>query len=56
MLELAQSTLRNLKKAIAFAEEFLDGGSLPSGKNWDDLYDRLLEKIEELSKEKSGYT
>ena len=56
VLELTQSTLGNLKKAIAFADEFLDSGSLPSGKNWDDLYDYLLEKIEELSKEKSGYT
>ena len=54
VFELAQSTLRYLKKAIAFAEEFLDGGSLPSGKNWDDLYDHLLDKVDELSKEKSG--
>ena len=40
--DLAIITLRNLKKATAFAEEWLNGGDLPSGNTWDDLYSHLI--------------
>uniref|UniRef100_A0A6U5L0F0 Uncharacterized protein n=1 Tax=Corethron hystrix TaxID=216773 RepID=A0A6U5L0F0_9STRA len=54
--DLAQSTLRNLKKVTAMAEEWLDDGKLPSGRSWDDLYDHLISKSDEMSKEKGSYT
>ena len=38
LLLLARTTLKNVKKAVAMAEEWLDGGKLPSGRTWDDLY------------------
>ena len=34
--------LRNIKKAIVIAEEWLNDGELPSGKTWDDLYAHVL--------------
>lgn len=54
--DLAMSTLRNLKKAKALAEQYLDGnGHLPSGKCWDDLYSFLHDKSSEISTEKDLY-
>ena len=54
--DLAMTALRNIKKALALAGEWLNDGDLPSGQSWDDLYLHLFEKGCEISKEKSGYT
>ena len=42
ILDLAKLTLKNVKKAVAFAEDWLNDGSLPSGTTWDDLYTHVL--------------
>ena len=42
ILDLAKTTLKNLKKAVAIAEDWLNDGSLPSGSTWDDLYAHVL--------------
>ena len=39
--DLAMSTIRNIKKAMAVTDEFLNNGDLPSGQTWDDLYHHL---------------
>lgn len=53
---LAMATIRNIKKAMAVADEFLNNGDLPSGQTWDNLYHHLYEKGDDISKEKAGYT
>ena len=47
LIDLARTTLRNVKKAVVAAEEWLAGGDLPSGKTWDDLYAHVLINHEE---------
>ena len=55
--DLALTVIKNLKKASSIAEEWLDDdGNLPSGKNWDDLYDYVISQSHEISKEKNTYT
>ena len=44
ILDLAKLTLKNLKKAVAIAEDWLTDGSLPSGTTWDDLYAHVLDE------------
>ena len=49
--------VRNIKKASAIAEEWLDDKVyLPSGKSWEDLYEHVISKSSEISNEKSNYT
>mmetsp|Transcript_11462 Transcript_11462/g.25137 ORF Transcript_11462/g.25137 Transcript_11462/m.25137 type:complete len:85 (+) Transcript_11462:105-359(+) len=36
--DLAQATIRNVKKASAIGNELLSNGDLPSGNMWGDLY------------------
>ena len=53
MSHLALLVIRNLKKAGAVADEWIDdGGGLPSGKTWDDLYDHVISNTYEISTEK----
>ena len=49
--------VRNLKKASILADEWLDkDGNLPSGKNWEDLYEYVLSNSSDISKENNQYT
>ena len=54
--DLARSSLKHLKKAIALADDWLNNGELPSGNTWDDLYSHLYDKSDDISGEKNGYT
>ena len=57
IFDLALTLVRNLKKAGAIADQWLDdGGNLPSGRTWDDLYDHVASKTIEISGEKHYYT
>ena len=48
--DLALQMIRNLKKASALADEWLDTeGNVPSGKTWEDLYDHVLSKSNDIS-------
>ena len=38
ILDLGKSTLKNIKKAVAIAEDYLNDGMLPSGSTWEDMY------------------
>jgi len=54
VIDLAKLCLKNLKKAVVRAEEFLSDGELPSGQNWDDLYAHvILKHTEQFPKEKT---
>ena len=48
IIDLASTALKNLKKAIAIVQEFLLDGELPSGTTWDDLYQFVLSKNNEI--------
>ena len=56
LLDLAKSTVANLKKAVVIAEEWLDDGKLPSGKNWGDLYAHLLVRKDEINSKEEVFT
>jgi len=47
IVELAKLSIKNIKKAIVIAEEWLNNGELPSGQTWDDLYHHVLETHED---------
>ena len=55
LADLDMLAMRHLKKAIAFAEEHLNDGKLPSVTTWDDLYAHLFSLGNNISKEKSRY-
>ena len=38
ILDLGKSTFKNIKKAVAIAEDCLNDDMLPSGTIWEDLY------------------
>ena len=38
LYNLAKLTLKNLRKAVSIAEEWLDNGDLSSGQTWSNLY------------------
>ena len=46
---LEKSTLKNMQKAVAIAEEWLNDGQLSSGKSWDDLYTHVKDTHEASS-------
>ena len=56
ILDLALTVIQNVKKGCAMADEFMDNGQLPSGKSWDDLYQHILSRSGEISKERGPYT
>ena len=47
IIELGKIVLKNVKKAVVIAEEWLNNGELPSGKTWDDLYAHIIVVHEE---------
>ena len=49
--------VRNLKKASALADEWLDkNGNLISGKNWEDFYNYVIPKSTDISEENNQNT
>ena len=54
VIDLAKLCLRNIKKAVVRAEEYLSDGELPSGRIWDDLYAHvILKHTEQFPKDKT---
>ena len=49
VLDLAKLALKNVKKAIVIAEEWLTDGELPSGRSYDDLYAHILSKYDDIN-------
>lgn len=45
ILDLAKDSIKNGKKALAFAKQFLQNGSLPSGRNVNDLLNHVKDKM-----------
>eukprot|EP00588_Corethron_pennatum_P014731 CAMPEP_0194271204 /NCGR_PEP_ID=MMETSP0169-20130528/5044_1 /TAXON_ID=218684 /ORGANISM="Corethron pennatum, Strain L29A3" /LENGTH=408 /DNA_ID=CAMNT_0039013497 /DNA_START=40 /DNA_END=1266 /DNA_ORIENTATION=- len=49
--DLSQHALRNIKKAVIIAEEWLKSNEAPpSGRVWDDLYAHVLSRWEDINK------
>ena len=55
LLTHANSTLKHVKKAIAFAEEFMPGGELPSGATEEDLDQHVLMCMYKILKGKTSF-
>ena len=49
LLDLSKQTVCNLKKVAIIAEEWLVNNDIPSGTNWDDLYQHLLDNYETIN-------
>ena len=56
LLDLAKSTITNIKNAVVLAEEWLDDGALPSGKSWEDLYAHLLSRHADINSKEEIFT
>eukprot|EP00587_Corethron_hystrix_P017193 CAMPEP_0113319380 /NCGR_PEP_ID=MMETSP0010_2-20120614/13594_1 /TAXON_ID=216773 ORGANISM="Corethron hystrix, Strain 308" /NCGR_SAMPLE_ID=MMETSP0010_2 /ASSEMBLY_ACC=CAM_ASM_000155 /LENGTH=368 /DNA_ID=CAMNT_0000176915 /DNA_START=712 /DNA_END=1818 /DNA_ORIENTATION=- /assembly_acc=CAM_ASM_000155 len=57
LLDLSVSAIKNIKKAVAMAEEWLSNNKVPpSGTNWNDLYAHLLSRCEEIHKTEKIFT
>ena len=46
--------IKNIKKAMVIAEEWLNNGGLPS--TWDDLYEHIISQTSDISGEKTSCT
>ena len=54
--DLAMSTIKNVKKAMAIADEWLQDGKIPSGACWEDLCQHIISETHLISSKKSVYT
>ena len=46
---MAKLALKNIKKAIVIADDYLTNGQLPSGKTWSDVYGHVLSRWHEIN-------
>jgi len=56
LFDLAKAALANIQKAAVVAKGWMDGGELPSGRTYDDLYAHLLARSHDINPREQIFT